>query len=106
MVKNFSKTPGVDEGPLQTTTDRPTIPTTMDEGPLQTTTDKPTITKTMPQCLTTDEGPRKSVECALPWRFNGKLREGCITETDPDGRYSSFFNLNQMQLTGHIFCYF
>merc|ERR1712241_1456918 len=39
------------------------------------------------ECLTTEEGPKKSVPCALPWKFNNKLIEGCTTETDPDGRW-------------------
>merc|ERR1711981_499273 len=39
------------------------------------------------KCLTTNEGPRKATECKLPWKFNGKLLNGCTDETDPDGRY-------------------
>jgi len=38
-------------------------------------------------CLTTNEGPKKSAECKIPWKFNGKIINGCTTETDPDGRW-------------------
>merc|ERR1719219_1746727 len=38
-------------------------------------------------CRTTSDSPRKEIECKLPWKFNGKLLNGCTDETDPDGRY-------------------
>ena len=40
-----------------------------------------------PKCVTTNDSPTKDTPCAIPFKFLGKLREGCITETDPDGRY-------------------
>jgi len=53
-------------------------------------------------CLTTNEGPRKSIACALPWKFNGKLIDGCTTETDPDGRWwcSTKIDENQDHIGG------
>ena len=39
------------------------------------------------QCLTTNDSPDKNVPCALPFKFNGELKNACITDTDPDGRY-------------------
>jgi len=39
------------------------------------------------KCLTTSEGPKRQTECKIPWKFNGKLINGCTTETDPDGRW-------------------
>ena len=40
-----------------------------------------------PQCLTTIDSPTKDTPCAIPFKFNGKLKNGCTTETDPDGRF-------------------
>jgi len=37
--------------------------------------------------LTTSEGPKRRTECKIPWKFNGKIINGCTTETDPDGRW-------------------
>ena len=39
------------------------------------------------QCLTTDESPDSNVPCALPFKWNGELRNSCITDLDPDGKY-------------------
>ena len=39
------------------------------------------------QCLTTNDSPDKNAQCKLPFKFNGVLRQECITDTDPDGRY-------------------
>ena len=39
------------------------------------------------QCLTTSDSPDKNTKCILPFKFNGVLRQGCITDTDPDGRH-------------------
>ena len=39
------------------------------------------------QCFTTSDSPDKNTQCILPFKFNGILRQGCITDTDPDGRY-------------------
>ena len=40
-----------------------------------------------PKCVTTNDSPTKDTPCAIPFKFQGKLKEGCITETDPDGRH-------------------
>ena len=37
--------------------------------------------------MTTNDSPDKNVPCALPFKFNGELKNACITDTDPDGRY-------------------
>ena len=39
------------------------------------------------QCFTTSDSPDKNTKCILPFKFNGVLRQGCITDTDPDGRH-------------------
>ena len=39
------------------------------------------------QCFTTSDSPDKNTQCKLPFKFNGILRQGCITDTDPDGRH-------------------
>ena len=42
------------------------------------------------QCHTTQESIAeggKYAPCALPFKFDGKLRDACITEFDPDGKY-------------------
>ena len=38
-------------------------------------------------CITTNDSPDKNAPCALPFKFNGELKNACITDTDPDGRY-------------------
>ena len=40
-----------------------------------------------PSCVTTNDSPSKEVPCALPFKFQGKLRKTCITDLDPDGKY-------------------
>ena len=40
----------------------------------------------MKGCRTTNEGPRRNVSCILPFKFEAKLKYGCISDTDPDGR--------------------
>jgi len=38
-------------------------------------------------CLTTADSPAdKSSPCAIPFKYKGDLKDGCITEDDPDGR--------------------
>ena len=37
-------------------------------------------------CRTNNDGPRKNTPCALPWKKNGKLYDGCTTDEDPDGK--------------------
>jgi hypothetical protein len=39
------------------------------------------------QCSTTSDSPDKNATCIFPWKFNGILRQECITDTDPDDRY-------------------
>ena len=39
------------------------------------------------QCFTTNDSPDKNAQCKLPFKFDGVLRQGCITDTDPDDRY-------------------
>ena len=39
------------------------------------------------QCLTTNDSPSSNTPCSFPFKFKGKLRRGCITEDDPDGRF-------------------
>ena len=39
------------------------------------------------QCLTTNDSPSSNVPCSFPFKFKGKLRRGCITVDDPDGRF-------------------
>ena len=38
-------------------------------------------------CLTTNEGPAKNVPCIIPFKFLDIQRNGCITDTDGDGRH-------------------
>ena len=40
-------------------------------------------------CRTTSDspGPSQNKPCVFPFKFQGKLRYGCITDADPDGRY-------------------
>ena len=37
--------------------------------------------------MTTNDSPDKNATCVFPFKFNGELKNGCITDTDPDGRY-------------------
>ena len=37
-------------------------------------------------CRTTSDSPSPNAPCSFPFKFQGKLRTGCITDTDPDGR--------------------
>ena len=39
------------------------------------------------QCFTTSDSPDKNAQCIFPWKFNGILKQECITETDPDDRH-------------------
>ena len=39
------------------------------------------------KCFTTSDSPEKNVQCKLPFKFDGVLRQQCITDTDPNGRY-------------------
>ena len=39
-----------------------------------------------PRCLTTKDSPDANAECKFPWKFNGKVRNECIDDTDPDGK--------------------
>jgi len=39
------------------------------------------------QLCTTIGGPSAGQPCVLPFKFMGKLRTGCTTENDPDGKY-------------------
>ena len=43
---------------------------------------------TSQRCLTSREGPRNGANkpCAFPFEFQGRLRNSCITDLDPDGR--------------------
>jgi len=38
-------------------------------------------------CLTTNDGPQKNALCILPFKFEGKLKNTCINDQDPDGRF-------------------
>ena len=38
-------------------------------------------------CRTTSDSPSPNVPCSFPFKFQGKLRSGCITDTDPDDRF-------------------
>merc|ERR1711976_42397 len=40
-------------------------------------------------CRTTSDspGPSQNKPCVLPFKFQGKIRYGCIADADPDGRY-------------------
>ena len=38
-------------------------------------------------CLTTNDGPAKNVPCIIPFKFLNIQRNGCITDTDRDGRH-------------------
>ena len=42
--------------------------------------------QTCPTCLTTQDSPSKNQACTFPFRFQGKLRYGCIRDADPDGK--------------------
>ena len=47
-----------------------------------------TTTSTSNQCLTTNDSPTLNAACVFPWRFqDDRLRQGCINDTDPDGKY-------------------
>merc|ERR1712204_69973 len=49
-------------------------------------------------CKTTNEGSgRRNTNCELPWKFNGKLYNGCTTDTDPDGRFWCSTKINNRQ---------
>ena len=38
-------------------------------------------------CFTTNDSKSPNTPCSFPFRFQGKLRRGCITEADPDRRH-------------------
>ena len=39
-------------------------------------------------CLTTNkDSPTPNAPCVFPFKFDNKLRDGCITDKDPDGKY-------------------
>ena len=49
------------------------------------------------QCHTTRDSLAQGGEyapCALPFKFNGELRDACITDLDPDGKYWCSTNVN------------
>ena len=47
-----------------------------------------TTASTSNQCLTTNDSPTPNAPCVFPWRFqDDRLRQGCINDTDPDGKY-------------------
>ena len=37
-------------------------------------------------CLTTNDSQDKNAECKFPWKYNGKIRNECTNETDPNGK--------------------
>ena len=39
------------------------------------------------QCFTTSDSPDKNAQCKFPWKFQGILRQQCITDSDPDDRH-------------------
>ena len=54
------------------------------------TTTKQPLTSTMATtnpCRTSSDSPTPNVPCIFPWKFQDKLRQECITDTDPDGKH-------------------
>ena len=47
------------------------------------------------QCVTTPDSPDQGVPCAIPFKFDNKLRDGCITDKDPDGKYWCSTKVNE-----------
>ena len=67
-----------------------------EEGPFIDSYGTPlTLTDPDNQCLTTDDSPSKNIPCVLPFKFQGKLRNECITETDPNDRYWCSTKVNE-----------
>ena len=38
-------------------------------------------------CRTTSDSPSPNTPCVIPFKFQGKLRNRCITDADPNGKY-------------------
>ena len=39
-------------------------------------------------CITSNNtSPTPNAQCRFPFKFDGKLRDSCITDKDPDGKY-------------------
>jgi hypothetical protein len=45
------------------------------------------VTSTVTQCFTTNDSPCKNALCVFPFKFNGVIKNTCINDTDPDGKY-------------------
>ena len=39
------------------------------------------------QCLTTPDSEDPKKACVIPFKFKGVLKEGCITDLEPEGRF-------------------